>query len=148
MVSTHCTRDVVTGQRHEPLAEAAQRMRDRHVGDLVIVDNQEDRTPVGMLTDRDIVVGPVAQAAEHFNELTIGDVMSTPAITVRESDDLDSALSTMQSHGVRRMPVIDRTGSLCGLLAVDDVIRHVTAELGKLVTLQATGEEREFVRRP
>ena len=148
MVGNHCTRDVVIGQRHEPLAEAAQRMRDRHVGDLVIVDNLEDRTPVGMLTDRDIVVGPVAQAAEHFNELTIGDVMTTPAITVREGDGLDAAVTTMQCHGVRRMPVVDQTGALCGVLAVDDVIGHVTAELGKLVSLQATGEEREYVRRP
>jgi CBS domain-containing protein len=148
MVGKHCTRNVVVGQRNEPLATAAQRMRDRHVGDLVIVDNMEDRTPVGVLTDRDIVVGPVAQAAEHFAELTIGDVMSTPAITVREADSLDSALTTMQSHGVRRMPVVDLTGSLCGVLAVDDIIGHVTAELGKLVTLQATGEEREYVRRP
>ena len=148
MVGTHCTRDVVIGQRHQPLAEAAQRMRDRHVGDLVIVDNLEDRNPVGMLTDRDIVVGPVAQAVEHFGELTIGDVMTTPAITVRESDSLDSALTTMQRHGVRRMPVVDQTGSLSGLLAVDDVIGHVTDELGKIVFLQKTGQKREYVRRP
>ena len=148
MVGTHYTRDVAVGLRHEALSKAARRMRDRHVGDLVIVDNLEDRTPVGMLTDRDIVVGPVAQAADHFNELTIGDVMTTPAITVREADSLDAALTTMQRHGVRRMPVVDQRGALCGLLAVDDVIGHVTAELGKLVSLQATGKEREYVRRP
>ena len=148
MVGTHCIRDVVIGQRHQLLAEAAQRMRDRHVGDLVIVDNLEDRNPVGMLTDRDIVVGPVAQAVEHFGELTIGDVMTMPAITVRESDSLDGALTTMQRHGVRRMPVVDQTGSLCGLLAVDDVIGHVTDELGKIVFLQETDRKREYVRRP
>ena len=147
MVSTHCTRDVVVGQRHEALSTAALRMRDRHVGDLVIVDNLEDRTPVGMLTDRDIVVGPVAQAAEHFNALTIGDVMTTPVNAVHESDSLDSALTTMQRHGVRRMPVVDQTGSLCGLLAVDDVIAHVTDQLSKVMFLQATGQEREVVRR-
>ena len=148
MVGTHCTRDVVIGQRTETLSEAARRMRDRHVGDLVIVDNLEERTPVGMLTDRDIVVGPVAQAAEHFGELTVGDVMTSPAITVRETDSLDSALTTMQRHGVRRMPVVTQTGSLAGLLAVDDVIGHVTEQLAKLVSLQETGQAREYVRRP
>ena len=148
MVSTHCTRNVVVGQRHEALSTGALRMRDRHVGDLVIVNDLEDQTPIGMLTDRDIVVGPVAQAVEHFTTLTIGDVMTTPITTVQESDSLDSALTAMQRHGVRRMPVVDQTGSLCGMLAVDDVIGHVTDQLSKIMFLQATGQEREYVRRP
>ena len=148
MVSTHCTRDVVVGQRHETLSTAALRMRDRHVGDLVIVDNLNDRTPVGMLTDRDIVVGPVAQAAEHFSTLTIGDVMTTPVTAVYEGDSLDLALTSMQRHGVRRLPVVDQTGSLSGLLAVDDVISHLADQMTKILFLQATGQEREAVRRP
>jgi CBS domain-containing protein len=78
MVSHHCTRDVVVGQRNETLGQAAQRMRQSHVGDLVVVDNLENRVPIGILTDRDIVVGPVAQAAEQIATLTIGDVMTTP----------------------------------------------------------------------
>ena len=147
MVRNHCTRDVVVGQRHEPLAQAAQRMRDRHVGDLLVVDDLEHRWPVGILTDRDVVVGPVAQAAAHFGELTIGDVMTAPAIMVSESDSLDSALTKMQRHGVRRMPVVDQTGSLSGVLAIDDVIGHVTDELTRIVFLLKTGRKRECVRR-
>ncbi len=78
MVSEHCTRDVIVGQRHETLSQAAQRMRESHVGDLVVVDTLEHRMPIGMLTDRDIVVGPVAQATEQIAALTIGDVMTHP----------------------------------------------------------------------
>lgn len=148
MVGQHCTREVILGQRNETLAEAAQRMRDFHVGDLIVVDNLEDRTPVGMLTDRDIVVGPVAQAAERVTSLTIGDVMTTPAITVREAESLDSALKKMERHGVRRLPVVDRSGGLTGVLAADDVLRHVTGELSKLGNLFACEREREQVRRP
>ena len=51
MVSHHCTRDVVVGQRNETLGQAAQRMRQSHVGDLVVVDNLENRVPIGILTD-------------------------------------------------------------------------------------------------
>ena len=148
MVAQHCTRDVVVAQRNETLEQAAQRMRDFHVGDLIVVDNLEARTPVGVLTDRDIVVGPVAQAIERVSSLRISDVMTTPVITVHESDSLDSALTQMERHGVRRLPVVDRAGCLTGVLAADDVIGHVTAELGKLVSLQATEQEREYVRRP
>ena len=148
MLKRLCTREVAIGQRHEPLADAARRMRDRHVGTLVIVDNLEDRTPVGMLTDRDIVVGPVAQAVEHFAELTIGDVMTSPVITLGEGDSLEKALETMRRHGVRRVPVVDDGGSLCGVLAADDVIGLLSAQLGQLVGLQETEQERELIRRP
>ncbi len=147
MVSEHCTRDVIVGQRHETLAQAAQRMRESHVGDLVVVDNLERRMPIGMLTDRDIVVGPVAQATEQIAALTIGDVMTTPTITIRESESLDAALTTMARRGVRRLPVINSAGSLTGVLAVDDVLGHVMGELGKLVSLMAYGAQREYERR-
>ncbi len=121
---------------------------DFRVGDLVVVDNLDDRTPVGVLTDRDIVVGPVAQALERAGSLTIGDVMTSPAITVRESDSLDLALTKMEHNAVRRLPVVDRAGSLTGILAVDDVVSHVTAELGMLTSVQTTQRQREHLRRP
>ena len=148
MVGQHCTRNVIVGRRGETLGEAAQRMRDSHVGTLVVVDNLEMRQPIGVLSGRDVVVGPVAQATEQVASLTIGDVMTTPAITARESESLDSALTTMERQGIRRLPVVDRAGSLTGILAVDDVLSHVMGELDKLVSLLARENEREHVRRP
>ena len=98
-----------------------------------------------MLTDRDVIVGPVSQAATNFSEFTIGEVMTTPAITVCESDSLDSALTRMRRQGVRRMPVVDQTGSLSEVLTVDDVIGHVTDDLARIVFLLKTGRKREQV---
>ena len=148
MVSEHCTKEVVVCRRDEALSAAAVRMRESHVGDLVVIDDPECPVPVGILTDRDIVVGPVAQAMDQIAALTVGDVMTAPAITVHESDSLDAALTKMAHHGVRRVPVVDMAGTLKGVLAVDDVLGHVTGELGKLVSLLAHEAEREFERRP
>ena len=142
MVNRLCTRDVVTAQRGETLEQAARRMRDFDVGDLVVVNNLEERTPIGMLTDRDIVVGPVAQALDRAGSLTLGDVMTSPVITIHESDSLLFAMTKMEHNAVRRLPVVDRAGSLTGVLAVDDIVGHVTAELGMLISVQVTQQKR------
>jgi CBS domain-containing protein len=147
MVSEHCTRDVVVAEPGESLVDVARRMRDEHVGAIVVVDKLDSRRPVGMLTDRDIVVGPVAQAVEKLGTLTVGDVMTAPALSAYEADALDSALTKMERAGVRRLAVVDGSGAVSGVLAVDDVIGHVTGELGKLVSLLAHESEREQERR-
>ena len=148
MVSKHCTREVVFALQGESLVDVARRMRDEHVGSMVVVDKMDTRRPVGMLTDRDIVVGPVAQSADEVPSLTVGDVMTTPVLSAYESDSLDSALTKMELNGVRRLTVVDATGTVTGVLAVDDVIGHVTGELGKLVSLLAHESEKEVERRP
>jgi len=148
MVSRHCTREVVTALPGESLVDIARRMRDEHVGSMVVVDGLDTRRPVGMLTDRDIVVGPVAQSADEIPSLTVGDVMTTPVLSVFESDSLDSAVTKMGRNGVRRLTVIDASRAVTGVLAVDDVIGHVTGELGKLVSLLAHESENEVERRP
>ena len=148
MVSKHCTREVVFALPGESVVDAARRMRDEHVGSIVVVDKYDTRRPVGMLTDRDIVVGPVAQSADAVTSLTVGDVMTTPVLSAFETDSLDSALTKMETNGVRRLTVVDAAGMVTGVLAVDDVIGHVTGELGKLVSLLAHESEKEVERRP
>lgn len=148
MVGEHCEREVVFGEPQESLVEAARRMRDRHVGAIVVVDGLESRRPVGILTDRDIAIGPVAQVAEQVTSLTVGDVMTAPVLSAYEADSLDSALTKMMKAGVRRLVVVNGAGSVSGVLAVDDVIGHVTGELGRLVSLLAHEGEKEYQRRP
>ena len=148
MVSEHCTRDVIVCEPTETLAEAALRMRQSHVGDLVVVEAADRLVPIGMLTDRDIVVGPVAQAADKIVTLTVRDVMTCPAVTVQETEALGTALTKMSQHGVRRVPVVDITGRLTGVLAVDDILGHLKEHLGKLVHLIARQAQREVDQRP
>jgi CBS domain-containing protein len=136
-----CTRFVVTADPDETIVEAARRMRDRHVGDLLVTDSQH--RPVGILTDRDIVVAAVVQSQDRLDALRIGDVMSRDLITVRATDSIDVALKTMRTHGIRRLPVISTDGRVEGLLAFDDVLSSMSESIGQLVGLVAREQRRE-----
>lgn len=143
-----CTRSVVTATANELISEAARRMRDMHVGTVVVVENKGENRPVGILTDRDIVIGPVAQSPDRIGALVVGDVMSRDVATVLEDDAVHSALETMRSRGIRRVPVVGRDGRLEGLLAFDDVVEVMSSELSDLVSLVAREQklERELHR--
>jgi CBS domain-containing protein len=107
-----CTRAVVTATPDETVADAARRMRDHHVGAVVVVDGERRDRPTGILTDRDIVVSAVAQSPDRVASLLVGDVMTRELITTRPSATLRSALSTMHSRGIRRLPVVSGDGRL------------------------------------
>ena len=136
-----CTRSVVTAEPDETIAEAARRMRDRHVGALVVVDTQ--RRPVGMLTDRDIVVSAVAQSPDKLDALLVGDVMSRDLVTARDVEAVDDVLLRMRTTGIRRLPVMSADGQLEGLLALDDILGAMSTELGEVVGLVAREQKRE-----
>ena len=101
-----CNRDVVITGKSVSVVDAAQLMRTHHVGDLVVVEDKDGcRHPVGIVTDRDIVVEVVA-AGVNPDAFTVGDIMRPELATLRESDGLFAALRYMRDKGVRRMPVI------------------------------------------
>lgn len=145
-VSDICTRGVEHATRHVSVVEAARHMRRDHVGDVVVVDVIEgQQIPVGMLTDRDIVIAAVADENVKIQDLEIGDIMTLDPITVREDDDVKDALRRMQRGGVRRVPVVDAMGSLVGILSMDDVLVVLSedlAGLSQLATHQARNERR------
>ncbi|WP_233839076.1 CBS domain-containing protein [Paraburkholderia sp. ZP32-5] len=127
-----CTRDVAVCERHATILDAAQLMREHHVGDLVVVEMSGGRrVPVGMLTDRDIVLAIVAKQANP-EKIFVNDVMSTPPALVAEQDDLWLIASRMHLNGVRRLPVVDAGGCLSGIVSLDDVLQAVSALLSKL----------------
>lgn len=141
-----CTRRVVIADPDETIREVARRMRAMHVGAVVIADSQS--RPVGMLTDRDIVVGAVAEAPEKVATLVAGDVMSRNVITVRANEDLDVALRKMQKHGIRRLPVLGTDGRLEGVLTLDDILEVMSTELTGLINLVALEQKHERATRP
>jgi len=131
-----CTRNVVVAPKTESIVDAAKRMRSSHVGDLVIVENRNGQhVPIGILTDRDIVIGVVAGDPVHINYLLVGDAMSSDLVTARDQDTIESALEKMREHGVRRLPIVDETGALVGILTIDDVLQHLAAQHRELVAL-------------
>jgi CBS domain-containing protein len=136
-----CTRSVVTAHPDETVVEAARRMRDRHVGDLLVTDTQA--RPMGILTDRDIVVSAVAQSPDKLESLLVGDVMSRDLATARTDEPLDEALRMMRTRGVRRLPVVSADGRLEGLVAFDDILEVMSGEIGELVGLVAREQKHE-----
>jgi CBS domain-containing protein len=141
------TGDVATVGRDMPLVECARVMRNQHVGSLIVVDQSVDGPrPVGIITDRDIVVEAVAVDLDT-KAMTAGDLMSTALVTVRQNEDIVSALARMREAGVRRLPVIDEHGRLTGILAVDNLLEAVNEQLDALVGVIKAEQTREAHQR-
>ena len=128
-IGSMCTRQAVTIAPGDHLAEAAALMRDERVGYLVVVDSTtERRVPLGVITDRDLVVKVMAQGTDGFN-LRLGDVMTPKPVVASEDDDVPATLERMRALGVRRMPIVGPDGGLQGVLSLDDVIDHLARQL-------------------
>jgi CBS domain-containing protein len=143
-IGSICKRNVVVAPKGESVVDAAKRMRMLHVGTVVVIRERDGtQVPVGILTDRDIVLSIVASDAEHLPFLAVSDAMSDDLVTAREDTSLADALKLMQGRGVRRLPVVDHTGALAGIVTADDVIRFLAEELGQLVQLMNHEEQVE-----
>jgi CBS domain-containing protein len=139
-----CNRQVVIARRDEHVREAAQRMRDLHVGTLVVVGEQDSRRiPVGLVTDRDLVIRVLSETPPNVDALVLGDVMTTELVTAREEDNLWDVIKKMRSFGVRRLPVVNGQGGLEGILSFDDLIDLVAEELSDLSALVSREQKRE-----
>ena len=139
-----CNRDVVVAPKGEMIVDAAKRMRTSHVGDLVVVENRDGQlVPIGIVTDRDIVVCAVAGDPDHINYLLVGDVMTSDLMTATEQDSIEAALKKMHEHGIRRLPIVDAAGTLIGILTFDDILRYLTAQQSELVAMVAREQQRE-----
>ncbi len=135
-IGEFCNREVFTCHPAETVLDAARRMRDHHVGCLIVVAAAGGRSiPVGMVTDRDIVVFAVATGAPDPGARHVGDIMSRSVTTARESEDLLDTLKLMRGRGVRRLPVVDEDGALVGLATFDDMLEHVAGEVAELSAL-------------
>jgi CBS domain-containing protein len=141
-----CVRDVVVADPAMPVQEAAVLMRDYHVGSLVVAEEREGKTvPVGILTDRDLVVEVLAKGMDT-EELAVGDVMSDHLMLVVENESLWDVIQRMRSEGVRRVPVVDGGGALVGILSVDDMLQLLGDELSALGRLIGNEQEHEARR--
>jgi CBS domain-containing protein len=126
-----CRRNAVTIRPFEELLTAARLMRERHVGYVVVVEPlfaDGSHRPVGVLTDRDIIVKVFAREVDP-RTLRVGDVMTREPVTASATDSLSDALRSMRRLGVRRMPVVGVRGQLIGVLSMDEIIDALSGEL-------------------
>jgi CBS domain-containing protein len=138
MLGKICTKPVVTASAQMTVDEAARAMRSRNVGALVVVNAGR---PVGMLTDRDVVVEVVAKGMDP-DTVRVGDVMRRRPITIREDLGIFDAARVFAKTGVRRLPVVTRTGVLVGVIAVDDLIMLLGNEMGHMAGALSAGLRR------
>ena len=103
------------------LHEVAKLMLQLDCGEIPVLDKAN--TPVGVVTDRDIVCRAVAKGLNPLT-LSAGDVMSSPALTARASDDLEAVELLMQTRQIRRIPVVGDDGGICGIVSLADVVRR------------------------
>ena len=130
-----CNRDVVCTTREASVTDAAQLMRRYHIGDVVVVDRSDGRAiPVGILTDRDIVVEVVAARVDP-SEITVGDLLTGRLEAIDENDSDAEALQRMSAAGVRRLPVVDSDGVLVGIVTLDDLLPPLCLQLGAVAEL-------------
>ena len=138
-----CNHHVVTVSPEDSIRRAAELMREHHVGDVVVAQRSGGfLTPLGILTDRDIVVEVIAEDV-GLDHVTVRDTMTDQLITAREDDDLLATLMQMRENGVRRLPVVDGKGQLVGILTADDVIGLVARELAEVWALIVRQQGRE-----
>jgi CBS domain-containing protein len=128
------TTDVTTLPAQTPLQEAAQVMRTRDIGDVVVAD---DEKLIGLVTDRDIVVRAIADGADPATT-TVGSIVSTELVTVRPEDTAADAARLMRDRAVRRVLVVDEVGALAGILSIGDLAADIDPDsvLGGISTAE------------
>ncbi len=143
-----CSRNVITVDPGADLVEAAELMRGEHVGDLIVTREASGRMrPIGILTDRDIVVEVVAKSVDA-RAITVSDAMTPNPFVLREDQDVHYALQEMRHNGVRRAPVVDADGILVGVLSIDDAIDYTAALLADIAGAIVAGRDIEATERP
>jgi CBS domain-containing protein len=124
-----CVRSPVTVAADASLVEAAQTMRARHVGMLVVTADGGDGLPLGVLTDRDIVVEVVSEGVDPTT-VRVADAMTREPLLVRFDTSPQQVLAQMRAFGVRRAPVVDAAGLLVGVVALDDLLDWLAGAIG------------------
>ena len=134
--------EVATITADKTICDCARQMRLEHVGSLVVVN--DDQTPLGMITDRDIAIEVVARNLDPM-KLTVRDVMTTPVVTAGPSESMVVALARMREFGVRRLPIVDEEGKLVGVNS--NLVEELSSLLDSLVRNIHSSKTREVALR-
>lgn len=136
------TKDVVTCTPETTIVEVAQLMKTEDIGPILVVDNDDSRTLVGIMTDRDIVIKVIADGQDP-RTTPVGEAMSKKLVTCRADDDVDIAMKAMAQFQLRRIPVVGENMKLLGIISQADVATRVdapekTAEVVREISEQDT----------
>src|SRR5262249_9589444 len=141
-LSSFCMLDVACCSPRTTVLEAAHLMRQKHTGDLVVIDDDDKPTPLGIITDRDVVVEVLGKGLDPA-ATTVGSIIRTPVVVPEEGEDSSLVLERMRSHGVRRIPVVGTAGKLVGIVTVDDMLRRLALDANLLTQILLSEQSRE-----
>lgn len=138
-----CTPDAVSCAADRSVLHAARLMRQHHVGDLILVEDVEsDSSPIGVVTDRDIVVEVLGRELDPAR-VTLRQIMRAPVVIAGMSEDVTQAIERMKLHGVRRIPVVDEASNLIGVVSLDDLLKRLAADAASLAEVVTREQDRE-----
>ncbi len=146
-VAESCTTDVVCCRPQASALEAARLMREKHVGDVVVVsDPHSERVPLGVVTDRDLAIEVLGHGRDAA-ATTLASLMQTPVVVARDSEDTRAVIERMHAHGVRRIPVVDARGVLRGIVTLDDLLRTLLSDMQLLLEAETRAQRHEQTAR-
>lgn len=125
---------------------AAQLMRRHHIGALVVVEAADKSCPVGIITDRDLVLALMAEGLDPAL-FTAGDIMSVDLVLANPEMDAMDAVQLMRSNRLRRLVIVDDEGRLTGIVTMEDILELLARELASLATGLLGARDREFQQR-
>ena len=106
-------------------------------GEIPVVKEMSNKSPIGVITDRDIVCRTIALGIDPFG-VTVAECMSEPAVTVTPDMSVEECARILEENQIRRVPVVDESGRCCGIVALADIARHarnnITVEVVKEVS--------------
>lgn len=138
-----CVRTVAIVQQQETVLAAARVMRELGTGDVLVVERKDGANdPIGILTDRDVVLRGVC-AGRDLATTPAGELMTIAPVVAQASESVFELIDRMRGHGVRRVPVVDDEGLLVGIVAYDDLVELLAETLAKLTVVVERGRDRE-----
>ena len=145
-LKTFCTSQVAVVEPETAAVVVSQLMRQHHIGALVVVDAQEKSRPVGIITDRDLVLELMAQGLDPA-VFTAGDIMSVNLVNATAEMDAMDAVELMKTHRLRRLVIVDEAGRLTGIVTMEDVLEQLARELADLAEGLTGARDREIAER-
>ena len=140
-VSTIMTPNVITVNEKQTLREASKFMYQHNIGGLIVLmdtsnnENVEIDKPIGIITERDIA-RLVAFSSNLSTDTVISEVMSKPLITINQNSSIKEVTDLMQKNDIRRLPIVDNTGKLVGIITAKDILRSLLEFLKSLMSQQ------------
>lgn len=134
-IKSICEREVVTVPEGLSVYETAKIMKALNLGNVIVVGDQKERNnPIGIITDRDIVIKIVADDGDPM-EICAGDIMSLNLLVLKDHQGIQESLDMMSAKSVRRAPIVDDKNNLVGIAMVDDLLVLIAEEVESLAKL-------------